>query len=417
MIELKAIIGSILQKMPELTKSKRDFVQHSLVLFLTIQTRINFLQLARHTDEYVESSFRNHFENYFDYGKMNTTLVSMYGSGHYVLGFDPSYIRKSGKCTPGTGKYWSGCSSRMEWGVEAGVLSAIDVAQHTAFHIDAVMSPNVGECKDKGITLLEHYVMAIVWNQVNLKKLGAYLVVDAFFAKKDFILPVLEKTGLHIITRLRDDADLQYLYTGPKTGQKGAPKKYDGKMDVKNPDFSKMKIVFANEEVRIYDVVVYCKFLDRTIRLAYTQWVNKKGEFTVKLYCSTDINLPAWMIVKYYKARFQEEFLFRDAKQFTGLLDCQARSSNKMEFHWNCSLTAVNIAKVHHLQEMATLKKEALEKGEAFKPKPFSMSDIKTRCHNQALLERFIQILPSNTKLQLNDDLLKEIISFGCIAA
>jgi len=44
------------------------------------------------------------------------------------------------------------------------------------------------------------------------------------------------------------------------------------------------------------------------------------------------------MIVKYYCLRYQptvgpEEFLIRDAKQFTGLADCQGRSVNKIDYH------------------------------------------------------------------------------------
>ena len=40
---------------------------------------------------------------------------------------------------------------------------------------------------------------------------------------------------------------------------------------------------------------------------------------------SPDIDLAAARLYRYYKARFQIEFLFRDAKQFTGLTDGQAR--------------------------------------------------------------------------------------------
>ena len=44
------------------------------------------------------------------------------------------YIRKSGKHTAHVGKYWSGCSQRMEKGLEAGVFSVVDIDNHTAFH-------------------------------------------------------------------------------------------------------------------------------------------------------------------------------------------------------------------------------------------------------------------------------------------
>ncbi|WP_051036494.1 transposase [Pleurocapsa sp. PCC 7327] len=49
---------------------------------------------------------------------------------------------------------------------------------------------------------------------------------------------------------------------------------------------------------------------------------------------STDLELDAYSIYLYYKARFQIEFLFRDGKQFTGLADCQARDLTKLDFHF-----------------------------------------------------------------------------------
>ena len=60
---------------------------------------------------------------------------------------------------------------------------------------------------------------------------------------------------------------------------------------------------------------------------------------------STEINLPGEQILKYYQARFQIEFIFRDAKQFTGLSDCQSRNSQRLDFHFNASLIALNLAK------------------------------------------------------------------------
>lgn len=406
MTELKATITTILSKIDGLNKSRREFFTHTLILFLSIRSRINFLQLSRYSTEYVESSFRLNFEQFFDFSSFNTNLVLENGSGHYIIAFDPSYIRKSGKATEHTGTYWSGCSQRMEWGLEAGVLSAIDMDNQTAFHLDAVVSPNKKECQSKDITLMEHYVHIIVLASIYLEKMSKYIAVDAFFAKKDFILPVLQKTNLQIISRLRDDANLFYLYEGPRKGGKGAPQKYDGKLAIKKPDLNKFKLVYQDKEVAIYDAIVYCKFLKRKIRLAYTKWTDEKGKVTVKLYFSTDLELPAWMIVKYYQARFQVEFLFRDAKQFTGLNQCQARSTNKLESHWNYSLSAVNIAKV---QYYLTVPKE--------QRKSFSMANVKTICHNQLLIDRFFEILPQNTEFSKNHPKVKELYYYGCIAA
>ena len=57
------------------------------------------------------------------------------------------------------------------------------------------------------------------------------------------------------------------------------------------------------------------------------------------------------MLVSYYRLRYQQEFLIRDLteptlRQYTGLSQCQARSINKIEFHANMALSAVNVAKV-----------------------------------------------------------------------
>jgi hypothetical protein len=137
--------------------------------------------------------------------------------------------------------------------------------------------------------------------------------------KKEFICPTLDRTNLEIICRLRDDADLRYLPEVPLIKGKGRPRIYGDKINIKNPDFTKFMLVYEDNEVKIYDIVVYCKFLKRKIRLAYTQWTDEKGKKSVKLYFSTDLSLWAWMILKYYQIRFQQEFVFRDGKQFNGL--------------------------------------------------------------------------------------------------
>ncbi len=67
----------------------------------------------------------------------------------------------------------------------------------------------------------------------------------------------------------------------------------------------------------------------------------KKDKYV--LLASTDLYLSALNIVQYYGLRFQIEFLFRDAKQFTGLTHCQARDYDKLDFHFNMSMSALNV--------------------------------------------------------------------------
>ena len=73
--------------------------------------------------------------------------------------------------------------------------------------------------------------------------------------------------------------------------------------------------------------------------------IQSNGKIKNALLFSTDIHLPPEQIVEYYQARFHIEFIFRDAKQFTGLSDCQARHLPRLDFHFNASLIALNLAK------------------------------------------------------------------------
>ncbi|MEL6778960.1 MAG: IS4 family transposase, partial [Cyanobacteria bacterium J06597_16] len=97
---------------------------------------------------------------------------------------------------------------------------------------------------------------------------------------------------------------------------------------------------------------------------------------------STDLALDPIQLYRAYKARFQVEFIFRDAKQFTGLTDCQARDAQKLDFHFNASLSALNLAKY-----------EQFLQHDSKQPFIFSMSSYKRRKLNQHLLERFINNL------------------------
>lgn len=161
------------------------------------------------------------------------------------------------------------------------------------------------------------------------------------------------------------------------------------------------------QKTRIYDGIVYSKFLGQKIRIALCHWLDQKGQVkSYKIYFSTDLDLPAPKIYQYYQARFQQEFLIRDAKQFTGLTHCQARSINKIEYHWNLALTAINVAKVEHW-----LTKPKEKRGS------FSMSSIKTLYHNRLLIEKVFDNLPQASQLFKNTPAIEQLYRFGAIAA
>jgi hypothetical protein len=104
------------------------------------------------------------------------------------------------------------------------------------------------------------------------------------------------------------------------------------------------------------------------------------------------------------------EFIFRDAKQFTGLCDAQTLDSKRLDFHFNASLTALNLAKYQDQLQQA-------QAGKAHSPSPFSMASYKRFAFNEHLLERFIDQLDLNPTLIKSHPNYQSLLSYGIIAS
>jgi IS4 transposase len=180
-------------------------------------------------------------------------------------------------------------------------------------------------------TRIDFYLQQIIDKKDQLKQSADYIVNDGAYAKQKYADGILENTELHLICNLRKDADLRYLYKGGHRPGRGVQKKYDGKMNCKQIDKPRFELCCIDENSYVYTAVVNSKFLKRNIRTAYVEH-RKNNSYSILF--STDTKLGGDFIYRYYKARFQIEFLFRDAKQYTGLNHCQARSENKLNFHF-----------------------------------------------------------------------------------
>jgi hypothetical protein len=396
----KALIISTLNSVEfsTLKDSRKQFILNVLLCFLSIKGRINFLQLSRFS-KYCEQYFRINFENKFNFQKFNLRLILDLKIKECIIAFDPSYISKSGKCTFGLNKYWSGCAKQAKWGLEICGFAVVDIIQNTAFHLNAIQTPLF-----ENMTLLDYYCKIVKDNFLYFKELSMYMVADAYFSKKKVVDTMLS-LGLHFISRLRDDSVLMYIYKGESTGLKGRPKKYDGQVDKKNLNMGYFIEDFSNNEMKIYSATVYCKAFKRNIKLAVAIFYKDGKEIARKLYFSTDTQMCARKIVRYYRSRFQIEFLYRDAKQHCGLNNCQARSENKLDFHFNASLTAVNLGKIEWLNNRLSTDE------------PFSMSNIKTMYNNELLLNTFIRKFGINPNTLKNRNIIAELRNWGTSAA
>jgi hypothetical protein len=332
----------MVHKMDGLKKPAKKFFISTIILFLSMRGRYNFKGMTRYGD-FNEMTYHNHFEKDFDFLSFNIELCKDQFAGSIILAFDPSYVPKSGKHTPHVGYYYSGCLGRAARGLEISGLAAVSIDDNTAFHLEAVQTISRAQLDEQGISLVDFYAQTIIDAAPQVSTISKHLAVDGYFAKNSFVNKVCEQTDLEIICKLRKDANLKYLYNEVQKGGWGRPTKYDGKIKTTKIDKRRFKLVHQDEEVKVYQTICWSVGLKRKINLAYVEFL-KAGESTERyaLYFSTNLDLDGYLIYKYYKARFQIEFLFRDAKQFTGLTHCQSRDENKLYYHFNTSLSSVN---------------------------------------------------------------------------
>ena len=395
------LVDASLQKIENISKPRFKFFSTIFELWLGLPLRYTMLNLSR-IGIYSEKSIRLHFEKFFDFVSFNAGLIEESCGKELIAAFDPSFIPKSGKQTPGLGRWWSSKDQCTLKGLEISCLSIVDVKAATAMSLEAVQTPSKKLLETKRQNLVSHYVSIIKKQMPALKAMVKYLVADGYFMKHDFINPLF-KDGLHIITKMRPDANLRYAYNGPKESRRGRPKAYDGKIDCNNIDKRRIKKFDEDQQAVYYSGIVYSMALKQLVRIVYLQDEQTKR---YDIFLCTDTLINPKLIVKYYRLRFQIEFLIRDAKQHCGLEECQARSENKLYFHFNMALSAVSVAKAATWLCLPKEKREA-----------FSMRNIKLMYYNKIMTERIF----SNLALDLNCKKIKQLyyqcLDIGALAA
>ena len=201
--------------------------------------------------------------------------------------------------------------------------------------------------------------------------------------------------GRDVITRLRSDANLRYLFDGPRKKGPGAPKKYDGKVyfdDLRRFDY--VGSLSDQPQVDLYTKRLNSPHFKRDFRVVVLVDTTD-GSYVVL--ASTDCSQSARQIVRFYRLRFQIELLFRDAKQFAGLCHCQARSQEKLDFHFNMSVAAVNVARLEI----------------ALRHDDLSLNSYVRRAYNRWLVGELLTKLGLTSRFPLNHSRVQQVVRMG----
>lgn len=103
------------------------------------------------------------------------------------------------------------------------------------------------------------------------------VVADAYFSYKIFADGLIAEE-FNLVSRFRSNAKLRYLYSREPNCKKDRPKKYDGDIDLRNPDFSRMT-VFEVPEVEEKGKFYYLKANSRALKrdVALVIWIKTDG--------------------------------------------------------------------------------------------------------------------------------------------
>ena len=382
----------------KLRKSFKTAFILMMILYMVIPRKINFTQMGRYSDS-CEQRFRQLYEHGFDWLGFNTSLMTrgLVRGKRKAIAIDASYISKAGKKTPYIGKFWSGCASAMKRGLEILGIGIIDVDMHDCMMLRAEQPPDSETLKNKGedYNLVDWYLDVLRKHKDRLLAITPYVVADAWFSKATFVNELCAM-GFHLISRLRDDASLWYSHDGVRTGKRGRPRVKGEKIDFGSLDLSRCEPLEV-EGGKAFVIKAYAKAMKRNIKIV-VHYPDSGGH---KIYFSTDINMSGRDIIEFYRTRFQIEFCFREAKQFTGLNHCQARDLRKLDFAFNASMAAVNVAKV--------MRRE-------FYPE-LSIGLLKSYMSNIYMLKRILARSGLRPNRTFNAKLVKELFGFVANAA
>ena len=403
------IVHDILKQMPGLGQPQRKFLAALFITILVLRGRVNFRNLSRSCDD-AERTIARQFREPFDWPDFHQRVLrtALDSRSALVSAHDASCIPKSGKQTCGLGHFFNGCASRAERGLEISTLAVVDVTRRCAFTLAVSQTPPGEEAAKAELeeTRVDFYAQQLRAHRQRLPPSITYHCVDGSYAKKKYIDAVVS-LDLHAITKLRSDADCVFLYSGPHPKRRGARRKDDGKVHFQ--DLSRFEDLGTREDaphLPLYTAVVWHKTLKRRWRLVVL--LNRKDPAKPRFIVlgSTDPELHGHKLIDLYAARFQSEFLFRDSKQFTGLLDCQARAAAALDFHCNASLATLNLVRA-----------EDLGRQQGQEPPVFSMASWKPCQCNERLLDLFMEHLALDPTWVKNHSCYEELRAYGAIAA
>ncbi|MGP8329786.1 MAG: transposase [Methanosarcinaceae archaeon] len=229
------------------------------------------------------------------------------------------------------------------------------------------------------------------------------MALDGHFGNNN-ALQMVRQCGLHLVSKLRHDAALFFIYDSLQKNR-GPKKKYGSKIDYRNiPDkYLVSQKTEGSIQTRIFQVKMLHKSFAQTLNVVIITKTNlKTGTFAHVNLFSSDLELSYEKIIDYYSLRFQIEFNFRDAKQFWGLEDFMNVKKVPLTNALNLSLFMVNVSQVLLHDFRRTIPGSGI-------------LDLKAYYRAAKYFEETIKMLPQKPEPILFEQVFGQLSTFSCI--
>ena len=151
----------------------------------------------------------------------------------------------------------------------------------------------------------------------------------------------------------------------------------------------------------MYGAILYSVQLKLKVLAAFVYY---KDSEQPQIIVGTDTEMDALTLCKYYGLRFQIEFLIRDAKQYAGLEDCQARDEPQLNYHFT-GVSGCIARAAYHLSVPVEQRTS------------FSMADIKMLYMNRLIIKRIFDNLAVDLSCRKIKRIYNQCLCFGRLRA
>lgn len=365
--------------------SKTTIRRLSLIIYamLAMTGRVTMLGISRWTDK--GGSYRT-VQRFFQTTIPWAQVLWSFFCAHlqqaddvYLLAGDECVVTKSGKMTHGLDRFFSSLVGKPVSSVSLFALSLVNTRERRAYPVLAEQVVRSAEekaaAKEKAqqkkakkqakkgkpgrpkgsknrnkrevtltpeLTRIQGMIkqfLALVGTTIPL----SYIALDGHFGNNN-ALQMVRQCGLHLISKLRYDSALYFLYEGDDKRRK-----YGDKVDYAHIPARYLQETTTEDGIRtdIYQATMLHKEFAQPLNVVIIVKTKLASGATARVILfSSDLQLSWAEIIDYYQLRFQIEFNFRDAKQYWGLEDFMTVTETPVTNAINLSLFMVSVSQV-----------------------------------------------------------------------